>query len=99
MSKSYSDDMHLFYPQNDNEHYREVNAVNVAWKWLVEACENPQEEFKKKLRALLSTSSAKIHRIAFMISRVTGTKKEDPDYIKAVLENAQSSLQEGSSKQ
>jgi flagellar biosynthesis regulator FlaF len=96
MSKSYGDDIHIFYPQNNNEYYEEVNAVNVAWKWLIEACENPHKEFKKELRALLCTSSGKVHRIAFIIRRVTSNKNKDHEYIKAVLENAQLSLQEES---
>lgn len=92
MSNTYNDDIHIFYPQFDNQYYEEGNAINVAWKWLIEACDSP-EDFKKELRALFSTSSGKVHQVAFLIVRVITMRVNNPDYVKAVFEFAKSSAQ------
>ncbi len=96
MSKSFNDEIHLFYPQNDNQYYTEYNAVIVAWKWLIDVCiDNEERSFKQEIRALLSTNSGEVHRIANTIRRIILLKKscyEHIDYYLTVAQYARSSI-------
>lgn len=77
---SFSDNKHLFYPQNDNKHYDEKKALIVGFEWLIQSC-NENKNFDKELKALLSTKSSKIHRIAYIIRDVVSMKKLRPEYV------------------
>lgn len=78
MSKIYDENVHIFYPQKDNLYYTESKAMKIALRWLIEACKNNEnQDFKKELRALLSTTSNKVHKIANMIRYVISLDKND----------------------
>ena len=96
MSIQFNDLIHVFYPQSGNEYYTEHNAVIIAWKWLIDACiDNEGKSFKQEIRALLSTSSGDVHKIANIIRHVISLKKscyEHANYYTSVSEYAQSSI-------
>ena len=96
MSLTFNDDIHLFYPQNDNKYFTEYKAVMTAWKWLIDVCDdNKGESFKQEIRALLTTNSGEVHRIANIIRHVISLKKccyEHSNYYTSVSEYAQSSI-------
>ena len=96
MSIQFNDLIHIFYPQSGNEYYTEYNAVIIAWKWLIDACiDNEGKSFKQEIRALLSTSSSDVHKIANIIRHVISLKKscyEHANYYTSVSEYAQSSI-------
>jgi hypothetical protein len=93
---SLNDNIHIFYPQNGNEYYSEYSAVIIAWKWLIDVCiVNEEKNFKQEIRALLSTNSGEVHRIANIIRRIILLKKscyEHVNYYTAVSQYAQSSI-------
>jgi hypothetical protein len=69
----------------------------VALEWLKEACDNNIEfsDSRQKLRALLSTTSRKTHRIAYILRDVLSMKKinsEYTEYFEAMRLYAESSL-------
>lgn len=81
MSKSYLENVNIFYPQNDNPHYSEEKAIHIAWIWLIEICNNDEHlDSRQKLRALLSTTSRKVHRIAYMMKELISIKHNNGDY-------------------
>ena len=97
MSLTFNDDIHIFYPQNGNEYYTEYNAIITAWKWLIEVCiDNKGKSFKQEIRALLTTTSGDVHKIANIIRHVISLKKscyEHSNYYTSVSEYAQSSIE------
>lgn len=96
MSLTFNDDIHIFYPQNGNEYYTEYNAIMTAWKWLIDVCiDDNGKSFKLEIRALLTTNSGEVHRIANIIRRVISLKKscyEHVNYYTSVSVYAQSSI-------
>jgi hypothetical protein len=96
MSLQFNDIIHIFYPQSGNQYYTEFNAIIIAWKWLIDVCiDNVGRSFKQEIRALLSTNSGDVHRIANIIRRVILLKKscyEHENYYISVSEYAQSSI-------
>ena len=96
MSLQFNDIIHIFYPQIDNEYYSEYNAIIIAWTWLIDVCiDNDGKSFKQEIRALMSTNSGDVHRIANVIRRVILLKKscyEHENYYTSVSEYATSSI-------
>ena len=96
MSLQFNDIIHIFYPQIGNEYYSEYNAIIIAWTWLIDVCiDNDGKSFKQEIRALMSTNSGDVHRIANIIRRVISLKKscyEHANYYISVSEYAQSSI-------
>lgn len=96
MSFAFNDIIHIFYPQIGNEYYTEYNAIIIAWKWLNDVCnDNDGKSFKQEIRALMSTNSGDVHRIANIIRHVISLKKshyEHVNYYKSVSEYAHSSI-------
>ena len=85
MSKTYIENVNIFYPQNSNLHYTEKKAMIIALKWLINACEkNESHDFRQELRALLSTTSGKIHTIANMIRYVLSLDKDDSKNLECI---------------
>jgi hypothetical protein len=78
MSKSYLDNAHIFFPQSENPNYTEQRAICIGWEWFLEVCNNKEDsDSKKKVRALLSTTSRRAHRIAYMIRSVILMKQNN----------------------
>lgn len=81
MSKTYDENAKFFYPQNENPFYTEKVVLKISLLWLIDACENNENrDFRKELRALLTTTSGKVHRIANLIRYVISLKKDDSKY-------------------
>jgi hypothetical protein len=84
MSKSYLDNAHIFYPQNENPNYSEQKAICVGWEWFIEICNNDFSNSNQKVRALLSTTSRGAHRIAHMIRSVISMRQNNPNIFEEI---------------